>query len=322
MEFFYRKYFEWGLPTRRFVQVNIETNTICTRTCHFCLFGIREDVPSTRIPAELYFRIIDELAAMNYAGRLSLFSINEPLTDKRIYDFVRYANLMLPNAYQVLVSNGDLMTRERLDLLLECGLDLLMINSYDQEAHARNRELCDYAESAYPGRIQHSDRTTYDAWVGRAGYVEQYAKPPVAGYCDLPNYALTIKPDGKVLACCHDFDGQNTVGDLTRQSVMEAWYGASFETLRRHLNKGDRGASELCSRCDHQPDLDYFRWNHSLAWRQGKARRLFPAKPDTASLHQAHAIRHKHVERERRRPAREAAPVTFHPPAAGTGTHG
>ena len=108
MLFYYRKYFEWGLPTRQFLQVNIETNTICNRTCHFCLYGIRNDVPANPMFASLFFRIMGQLAEMNFAGRLSLFSTNEPLTDKRIYEFIRYANLMLPDCLHTLVSNGDL----------------------------------------------------------------------------------------------------------------------------------------------------------------------------------------------------------------------
>lgn len=63
--FYYRRYFEWGLPTRRFAQVNIETISTCTRQCHFCAFGIKEKAPVTRMPAALFFKIVDDLAAMN-----------------------------------------------------------------------------------------------------------------------------------------------------------------------------------------------------------------------------------------------------------------
>src|SRR4030043_1636685 len=83
---YYGKYLELGLPPRRFIQVNIETNSICTRTCHYCLFGIRK-VPARHMSSQLFFNIIDQLVEMHFIGRVSLFEINEPLTDKRIYDF-------------------------------------------------------------------------------------------------------------------------------------------------------------------------------------------------------------------------------------------
>ncbi|MEZ5582396.1 MAG: radical SAM protein [Candidatus Competibacteraceae bacterium] len=159
--FYYRKYFEWGLPTRRFVQVNIETNTICNRTCHFCLYGVKDEVPANPMPARLFFKIIDQLAEMKFVGRISLFSTNEPLTDKRIYDFIRYASLMLPSSCHSLVSNGDLLNTERLDRLFDSGLDLLLINSYDEDALERNRELVEYVRSQHSEKILHTDRGVY-----------------------------------------------------------------------------------------------------------------------------------------------------------------
>lgn len=300
MQFYYRKYFEWGLPTRQFIQVNIETNTICNRTCHFCLYGIRNYVPANPMLASLFFRIIDQLAEMNFAGRLSLFSTNEPLTDKRIYEFIRYASLMLPDCCHTLVSNGDLLNRERLDRLFESGLDLLLLNSYDDKALPHNQDLYEYAHSQYLGKILHTDRTVYTGWVGRAGHITEYAKLPVKGFCDLPNYALYINPMGKVLSCCHDFDEQNIVGDLTRQTIEQVWNGVEFKTFRRQINQGDRSFSELCNRCDHKPDLDYFRWNEQQPRLSGKGTRWFPRNPDARSLAEALSIKEKYLERENR----------------------
>jgi radical SAM protein with 4Fe4S-binding SPASM domain len=294
---YYQKYFEWGLPTRRFAQVNIETNSNCTRNCHFCMFGIKEEVPSVRMQTDLCFRIIDELASLNFVGRFSLFNINEPLTDKRIYSFVQYAALMLPGCYHVLVTNGDLLTSEKIDALLNPGLDQLFINSYDEDARLRNTSLDEYARGAHPGKVTHVDRTQYTEWVSRAGHVKQYAKPPVAGYCDWPNYALYVKPDGRVLACCHDFDGINLVGNLTEQSVEEVWFGKAFSDLRRRLNQGDRSVSTLCSRCDHKPNLEYFRSNHLSPFVNGKSGWARRPRPSRKARVHAQAIKEALVAR-------------------------
>ena len=268
--FYYRRYFEWGLPTRRFAQVNIETISTCTRQCHFCAFGIKEKAPVTRMPAALFFKIVDDLAAMNFDGRFSLFSINEPLMDKRIEDFTRYASLMLPGCYHLMVTNGDLLSADRLDTLMDCGLDHLIINSYDGKGLDHNAPIAAYASERHAGKVTHVDRTTYTDWVSRAGHVKQYAKPPVSGYCDWPNYALYVKPDGRVLACCHDLDGINLVGDLATQSTKDVWYGDAYTRLRDRLNRGDRSGSALCRQCDHTPDVNYFRDQHLMAYMKGK----------------------------------------------------
>lgn len=312
--FYYRKYFEWGLPTRRFVQVNIETNTICNRTCHFCLYGIRSKVPANPMSASLFFRIIDQLAEMRFAGRLSLFSTNEPLTDKRIYEFIRYASLMLPNSYHTLVSNGDLLNRERLDKLFASGLDLLLLNSYDDHALQRNYGFYEYALKQYPNKILHTDRTIYDDWDSRAGHIKKYFKTTAQGFCDLPNYALYINPKGRVLSCCHDFDEQNTMGDVNRQTLREIWYGQRFSALRKRLNQGDRSVSELCDGCDRQPDPEYFRWNTTQPKLSGKGASWLPRRPSVADLAEARAIREKYLKRESRprfhlEPGKETLPA-------------
>jgi radical SAM protein with 4Fe4S-binding SPASM domain len=176
----------------------------------------------------------------------------------------------------------------------------LLLNSYDDEALRNNKDLYEYALSQYPDKILHYDRTVYMDWVSRAGHIAQYAKSPVKGFCDLPNYALYINPAGKVLSCCHDFDEENVVGDLTRQTIKQVWYGLEFNTFRRRLNRGDRSVSELCNRCDREPDLDQFRWNDQLPKLSGKGTRWFSQKLDAINLAEAQAIKAKYLERENR----------------------
>ena len=233
-ELYYRKYFEWRLPTRPFIQVNMETNSVCTRKCHFCLFGIK-DVPVNKMSPRLFFSIINQLADMRFKGRISLFEINEPLTDKRIYDFTRYVSILLPDCYQLMVTNGDLLNRERLDALMDNGVDLLVINSYDRKALERNGVNASYGIEKYPGRVQHCDKTTFTEWVSRAGHIKQYAKKAVHDFCEY------------------------------QESVRDIWYGKRFKDFRKALNRGDRSLSTLCKRCDHRPDINYMRWNRMLA---------------------------------------------------------
>ncbi|OGW37767.1 MAG: hypothetical protein A2Y97_03735 [Nitrospirae bacterium RBG_13_39_12] len=267
---YYGKYLELGLPPRRFIQVNIETNSICTRTCHYCLFGIRK-VPARHMSSQLFFNIIDQLVEMHFIGRVSLFEINEPLTDKRIYDFTRYISCVLPRCYQLLVTNGDLLNQERLDALMENGLDQLIINSYDEKSFNKNEVWFKYGTEKYPGRIEHCDKTSFKEWTSRSGHIKQYyAGEAVNTFCEYPNYILYIKPDGKVLACWNDFDEENVMGDLNRDSIREIWYGHRFKRFRGFVNKGNRSISYLCRRCDHTPDLNYMRQNKLITKKKLK----------------------------------------------------
>lgn len=268
-ELYHRKYFEWGLPARRFIQVNIETNSLCTRKCAHCIFGIM-DVPAVRMEAALFFGIIDQLAAMSFRGRVSLFELNEPLTDRRIYDFSRYLSAVLPGCYHLMVTNGDIMTRERLDELMGAGVDLMLVNSYDHESLQKNLSLVSEGALKHGGRVQHVDRTEFSGWESRACHLKDFAGEPFRGFCEYPNHILYVKPDGRVLGCWNDFNGDNVMGRLGERSIEEVWYGEKFQALRRSINRDGRSGVTLCAGCDHRPNTPYMRWNRRLALLKAK----------------------------------------------------
>ncbi|MEW5862532.1 MAG: radical SAM protein [Pseudomonadota bacterium] len=57
-----------------------------------------------------------------------------------------------------------------------------------------------------------------------------------------------VTADGKLSACCFDATANWTMGDLNRQSFMEAWNSPPFVALRQaHLRRDVRGT--LCEQC-------------------------------------------------------------------------
>ena len=57
-----------------------------------------------------------------------------------------------------------------------------------------------------------------------------------------------ITYDGRLSACCFDHDGRFDMGDLTRQTFLEAWQGERFQALRRaNLDEDVRGT--VCEQC-------------------------------------------------------------------------
>ncbi|MCC7080880.1 MAG: radical SAM protein [Burkholderiales bacterium] len=57
-----------------------------------------------------------------------------------------------------------------------------------------------------------------------------------------------VTADGKLSACCFDATANWTMGDLTKQSFMDAWNSHAFQTLREaHLKKDVRGT--VCEQC-------------------------------------------------------------------------
>lgn len=57
-----------------------------------------------------------------------------------------------------------------------------------------------------------------------------------------------IRADGIVSACCFDADGRFAMGDLNRQTFMDAWNSSKFAALRQaHLDRDVKGT--ICEGC-------------------------------------------------------------------------
>jgi radical SAM protein with 4Fe4S-binding SPASM domain len=57
-----------------------------------------------------------------------------------------------------------------------------------------------------------------------------------------------VTAEGKLSACCFDATANWAMGDLNRQSFMEAWHSAAFVALREaHLRRDVSGT--VCQKC-------------------------------------------------------------------------
>jgi len=57
-----------------------------------------------------------------------------------------------------------------------------------------------------------------------------------------------VRSDGGLSLCCFDADGRFVVGDLTKQSFMEAWNSEEFQRIRKaHLDENLKGT--VCEEC-------------------------------------------------------------------------
>lgn len=60
--------------------------------------------------------------------------------------------------------------------------------------------------------------------------------------------SCVITWDGKVLPCCFDKDARYVMGDLTKNSFEEIWFGSKYENFRASLFKS-RSEIEMCRNC-------------------------------------------------------------------------
>jgi len=220
--------------------VEIEVNRRCNRTCSYCPQALDwYRGPETRIDPRLYSRILNELAAQDFTGRLSFHHYNEPLLHKGLPGLVREARANLPRAFLVLYTNGDLLTDARHEALLAAGVDRFFVTRHaGTPIPARDCQVV-----RYPGAFVLSSRGGLVGATGGARTLPCYA----------PSEMLIVRHTGEVVLCHEDAMAEQVMGNLTTQSVREVWESPGFVRLRARLRQGDRGgACALCARCDNR----------------------------------------------------------------------
>lgn len=126
-------------------RVQIQTQSGCNGRCVFCPNEevLKSDLEQGKMPVPMFQKIIDELAETK-PRRVSLYLMNEPTSDKRMPEFIRYVSERIPSATTLITTNGTYLTEERLEAYIDAGLKRLKVSlqSLDPE---KNRELMGYS---------------------------------------------------------------------------------------------------------------------------------------------------------------------------------
>jgi radical SAM protein with 4Fe4S-binding SPASM domain len=260
-------------PDRLFSSVEIETINRCNSLCSFCPGNKRSDPrPLAYMSDELFSKILDDLASLDYAGKLALHSNNEPLLDEAIVERVRQARRKCPRAFVFIYTNGTRLSLDRARQLLDAGIDLIRIDNYSDrlKLHRNIRELVESFRQ--PPYVEHADkirivvRRLTEVLSNRGGAAPNKPSAQDDSYryyesasCRYPFDQLVIRPDGKVSLCGNDAYGKVTLGDTNRQSLLEIWHGEDYRRLRAELATNGRKNLPVCNRCDvHTFDPDVF----------------------------------------------------------------
>lgn len=239
-----------------FQTIEIETINRCNGGCAFCPVNRHHDPRPYKVMNEHLFKsIIQQLQDLDYSGSVGLYSNNEPLLDKRIFDLLAYAREALPKAKLYMFTNGTLLTVEKFKMLTQY-LDTLIIDNYSDCL-----ELIKPVTNVYDYHQDHPDephgkvfiylRKQQEILTNRGGMAKNRSKNifKLKSACMYPFEQVVVRPDGKLSLCCNDATGKVTMGDLTEESLVDIWRGKKYMALRRAMVK-DRDFHFLCSNCD------------------------------------------------------------------------
>lgn len=238
-----------------FSHIEIETVNRCNGNCEFCPVNHKDDPRKYAMMSEALFKkIVDQLEELNYSGRFTTFSNNEPLLDDRIIEFNKYARKHLPNARMHLYTNGTLMTVEKFKELVDV-LDELIIDNYQQDLKLIKpcTEIVRYCEEhpELEKKVTIVLRKPKEILTSRGGTapnrkeLKEYSKER----CLLPFKQIIVRPTGQISLCCNDAIGKYTLGDLNKEKLTDIWFGPRFQMVRKCLYEGRENWGN-CKFCD------------------------------------------------------------------------
>lgn len=239
--------------------IGIETIAVCNRACDFCPVSLdnwKTDARTNKImDEELFFKIIDELSQIKFIGSIRPYFFNEPLLDKRLEKFIRYAREKCPQANILIKSNGDLLTYEKYKVLKDAGVNNWRITQYDG---VFSKNIIDiFLKLDLEERKNFEVRILDEFYENRAREDKKIVDKNILNSpCDFPQEALYITSDGIVALCPSDGFGKVVLGDTNMQNVVDIWQSEKFKKVRGYLERGDRTKIPLCTTCNHYPGIN------------------------------------------------------------------
>jgi len=263
--------------------LQVETGNYCNSHCTFC------PVPKLRrargfMSDELYRKIVDDAAAnLPKLDRFLPFLNGEPFLDPKMLERVAYANEKIPKTQIHIYTNGTLLTPELVDKFKTVRIDqlVLSLNADTPETYKKLMGLdfedtvkkIDYLVKNKPANMKITISVIewlvpkievfgmLTRWKDKADIISVPLKN-WAGDDRVPQvseYAMTnpcwrleqffVLWDGKVCLCCMDAEGQEIMGDMNTQTILEVFNTKKYQDYRVLHRTRRRNELPLCKNC-------------------------------------------------------------------------
>jgi len=194
-------------------------------------------------------KIIQELSYINYSGKISYHLNNEPLLRNDLERVVKKIKKAIPNAFQLLYTNGILLSYERYLSLLKAGINYFLVTRHDYLPMPDRP----FQKIIYPNNLILSN------WGGAFFKL----KKPLNTPCFSPSDRLVVTLKGDILLCCNDTFRTQVMGNILNDKLENIWYSNTFCEIRNILKVGKRNvAPDICKHCNEKeyssPGADYF----------------------------------------------------------------
>lgn len=234
-----------------FEAVEIEINSHCNKVCSYCPNSQFERIEKGSMSMELFDLIISQLQEVHFKGRVSFSFYNEPTLNPNLELFVEKIKKYLPQTFIELYTNGELLTTERVRLLISRGVDRFTITKHEDIKSNRLEELVASLSSQEQGHVvlQHFTDINLTNRGGTLLHLGDHSKTQLLP-CQIPQKIVTITVEGHVLPCFEDFFQKNVMGNVKQSSLKMIWESEAYRQFRQNLARGLRHKYEACNKCN------------------------------------------------------------------------
>ncbi len=274
--------------------VSIETYSKCNAKCNFCPYPEMDkngDRVGTRMSKKLFRKIIADLGGIpsDHSFNINLSRVNEPLLDKRIFEFIDYIGEHLPQCTVGFPSNGSTLSKRNIEKLaalpnftsLSISINATDADSYkaamglDFDRTVKNLDtlhaMCRSGEvgfkvwlTAVLGAEQKVDvewckerypgfnLSIYEAtnWFGLTDNATGDPRVAVGSCKDW--YQIHILADGNEALCCYDALGRHGEGNAKDVHLLDLFNLPWRREVRQKLAIRQSAVTpEFCKNCDY-----------------------------------------------------------------------
>ena len=234
-----------------FERLSIETSSYCRRRCATCLRQTYPDRDALKpwfsqnlMPTELVYNLLDQAAAMGFAGTVCLSYYNEPTFDKRLPEFGEYA-MRLGFARVTVATTGDTLDEDMAKRLDGCFHDLSV--SLYENSNEENKD-----------RIRSLFQKTHIRFTN--GLHVHLHLSPTSKYgsfrCFNVSRNMVINHRGDFLACCQEIIPHFDLGSAHDTPLADLW-DAKRHLRERLLRHGGRMEHPYCAMCSYGGVKEY-----------------------------------------------------------------
>lgn len=268
-------------------QINIETTSICNAKCTMCpRQDMRR--PMEEMSFDLYRKIVADSKQAGTL-RYVLTGYGEIFTSRKNYGFyISHLREQIPNSLIRVVTNGSLLDEQACQLMIDQKVFRVdvSIDGATAETYEKIRKNLKFAtvlantrrlirmkreqNAKFPsvrvnlvsqdGNVHEIEefRKTWEEdadYVGdhfllsRLGAVDNHKPRGSTTPCILPFTEVNIWSNGDIVICSDDWDGEEVMGNVKEQTVLEIWRGERFRKVRELHRSGAWNDVGACAKC-------------------------------------------------------------------------